>query len=109
MKHFFIVISSIFTLIFALNSAVFAFEPSNSEGLEAYIFLESQHAGGAAKAWATDCATCSRKAFSVTEDTIFKFLDDVIDHSTASLHSGKAGVIIYKLDSLEATQIVFFQ
>jgi len=105
MKRLLVLITS----ILALNSYAFAFEPSNSEGLEAYIYLESKQSGGVSKVWATDCNTCSRKAFSVTDETVFKHLDTVIDQGAASLHSGKGGVIIYQSDTLEATQVVFFQ
>lgn len=105
MKKLLVIIAS----IFALSSFAYAFEPTNSEGLEAYIYLESKPAGGVSKVWATDCSSCSRKAFTVTDETVFKLLDTVISQSTASLHSGKGGVIIYQLDSLEATQVVFFQ
>ena len=96
------------TLLLICNSA-FAFEPSDSNGMEALIYLESNQAGGVSKVWGRSCETCKGKPFSVLESTVFKVLEKDISPKNAFLNSGKFGVIIYNINTLEATQVIFFQ
>ncbi len=97
------------TSLLLIGSSVYAFEPSDSKGMEALIYLESNQAGGASKVWGKLCNTCEGKAFSVVESTEFKKLEETISPENAFLNSGKFGVIIYNISTLEATQVIFFQ
>ena len=98
----------IITISFFCTS-IFAFEPSNSEGMEAHIYLESNQAGGVFKVWGRPCKTCEGKPFSVLENTEFRVLEKTITQKNSFLKNGNDGVIIYNTDTLEATQVIFFQ
>ena len=97
------------TSLLLIGTSAFAFDPSNSEGMEAHIYLESNQAGGVSKVWGRLCETCEGKPFSVLESTEFKMLEKTITPENAFLSSGKFGVIIYNINTLEATQVIFFQ
>lgn len=105
MKYIRLLITS---LLFIATSA-FSFEPSTSKGMEAHIYLESNQSGGVSKIWGRSCKTCEGKQFSVIESTEFKKLEETITPENAFLNSGNFGVIIYNINTLEATQVIFFQ
>lgn len=96
------------SLLFFYTSA-FAFEPSNSEAMEAHIYLESNQAGGISKVWGRPCKTCEGKPFFVLDNTEFKVLEKIITPKDSFLKNGNDGVIIYNIDTFEATQVIFFQ
>ena len=98
----------IIPLSFIYTSA-FAFEPSNSEGMEAHIYLESNQAGSVSKVWGRPCKTCKGEPFSVLKNTEFTILKKTITQQDAFLKNGNDGVIIYNTDTREATQVIFFQ
>ncbi|OUS06527.1 hypothetical protein A9Q81_03105 [Gammaproteobacteria bacterium 42_54_T18] len=97
------------TSLLFIGTSAFAFEPSTSKGMEAHIYLESNHAGGVSKVWGRACETCEGKPFSVLDTTEFKKLEEIITPENAFLNSGNFGVIIYNINTLEATQVIFFQ
>ena len=97
------------TSLLLIGTSAFAYEPSNSKGMEAHIYLESNQAGGVSKVWGRLCKTCEGKPFSVLESTEFKKLEETITPENAFLSSGNFGVIIYNVNTLEATQVIFFQ